>query len=404
MRARPPLFTRTFVLTAVATLAFFCSLSMQLPIFPDFLRERAGSSDAMIGVFIGAFSITALLLRPAIGRALENGGRIRFLMAGGAISAGASIGYALLNSIGWLLAVRLFHGIAVACYYTAASTLVADGAPDERRGEALSYFSMMLYLGFAIGPAAGLALREVAGFSAVFGVTAALGGVAIVVPLVIREPPLPHAPETIEIERRPLLNRAALFPAGVLLTGAFAFAAAINFSADYATERGIDGRGLYFPAMALTVIVTRVVAGRLSDRYGRVVVAAPGLALVGIGMFVEAAASSIVPLVASAILFGAGFGALFPTLMAFAVDRVPARERGSAMATYTAAIDLGIGAGAPLLGAVKGAAGYPAMYVVSGAIALIGVAILLVGARGPTPASLPLPAGSPEPRAANPHR
>jgi MFS family permease len=156
--------------------------------------------------------------------------------------------------------------------------------------------------------------------------------------------------------------------------------------------------------MALTVIVTRVVAGRLSDRYGRVVVAAPGLALVGIGMFVEAAASSIVPLVASAILFGAGFGALFPTLMAFAVDRVPARERGSAMATYTAAIDLGIGAGAPLLGAVKGAAGYPAMYVVSGAIAFIGVAILLVGARDPTRASPPLPAGSPEPRAANPHR
>lgn len=379
MRPGPPLFTRTFILTAVATLAFFASGSMQLPIIPDFLRERTASSDAAIGVFLGAFSVTGLLLRPRVGRALDRGGRIRFMVAGGAITTVSTLAYPLIDSYAGLIGVRMFHGIAIAFYYTAASTLVADTAPEERRGEALSYFSMMLYLGFAIGPAAGLALADWKGFNVAFGVSAALGLASTVVALLLRDPPLPHAPETIELERRPLLNRAALFPAGVLLTGSLAFAAAINFSADYAETRGIDGRSLYFPVMAVTVIATRFVAGRLTDRYGRIVVAAPGLVLVAAAMFVEAAASGLGMLLASAVLFGVGFGCLFPSLMAYTVDRVPANERGSAMATYTSAIDLAIGIGSPLLGVIKGAAGYPTVYAVSGAVAAFGVVILIVG-------------------------
>lgn len=394
MRARPALFTRTFLLTAAATLAFFASLSMQLPIFPDLLRQRTGSSDAMIGLFIGAFSATGLLLRPRVGRALDRGGRIRFMVAGGAITAVASLGYPLVDSYAALIGVRLFHGIAIACYYTAASTLVADTAPAERRGEALSYFSMMLYLGFAIGPAAGLAIADWRGFDAAFWVTSGLGAAATVVALLLREPPLPHAPETIDMEQRPLINRAALFPAAVLLLGAVPFAAAVNFTADYAAARGIGGRGLYFPAMALTVIATRFFAGRLSDRVGRLAVAAPGIALVGAAMLLEAAARSLGALLGAGIVFGIGFGCLFPSLMAYTVDRVPPHERGSAMATYTSAFDLAMGAGSPLLGAIKGAAGYPVMYGAAGVIGLAGVAVLVAGAAGAAGGTRPSGASS----------
>src|SRR2546428_820768 len=100
---RPPLLTRTFALTCAATLFFYLSLQMQVPIFPDFLRSRAHSSDAAIGLFIGAFTGLAVLARPLVGRALGRRTRRAFMASGGVISALASLGYGTQRSFAVLI-------------------------------------------------------------------------------------------------------------------------------------------------------------------------------------------------------------------------------------------------------------------------------------------------------------
>ena len=59
-----------------------------------------------------------------------------------------------------ILAVRLLHGLAISSFYPSATTLTADISPDSRRAEALSYFSMFLYAGFAVGPGFGVSSWE----------------------------------------------------------------------------------------------------------------------------------------------------------------------------------------------------------------------------------------------------
>ena len=43
---RPRLLTANFAIICAATLAFYASLYMQVPLFPDFLRNRAHAADA----------------------------------------------------------------------------------------------------------------------------------------------------------------------------------------------------------------------------------------------------------------------------------------------------------------------------------------------------------------------
>lgn len=372
----PPLLSRSFILVCAATLLFYLATQMQIPLYPPLLRERTGASASVIGLFIGAYTALAVLTRPVVGRELARRPRRLFMAAGGAVTIAATAGYWVADSLAALIAIRVLHGTAVALFYTAASTTVADLAPAERRGEALSLFSMFLYLGLAAGPAIGLALHRAAGFGAMFAVSIVFAAACGATALAIREPRT-HSPESREIERHPLVHRAALLPGAVLACAAVGYAAGLNFTADYAGERAIGGSAFYFPVLALSVIATRLFAGRASDRLGRLRVAAPGLALFVAAMITESLARSAAPLLSSAAMFGAGFGMFFPTMMAYTTDRVPARERGSAMATFTASFDIGFGAGSPLLGAIHGTWGYPAMYAVAAGLAGIGLLVLV---------------------------
>lgn len=376
MPPRPPLLTRNFAVVCAATLAFFTANNMQIPVFPDFMRERVGAGGAGIGLFIGLFSVTAVLLRPTVGRALEHRARSTFMILAGAITAVAALGYQAAGDWWVLVPIRLLHGVAIAFYYTAASTLVADIAPEERRAEALSYFSMFLYLGLAIGPAIGIALEHGGGFAPVFLASAGIGLACAVFARSVTEPPLgEHAPDA---GRGPLVSREALFPAAVLGLAAVAYGAAVNFSADMASQKGLGGQW-YFPALAVAVIVTRAFSGRAADRYGRVLVAAPGLGLFAVAMVVESRSGSTAALLASAVAFGVGFGSFFPSMMALTIDRVSPQRRGLALGTFTAAFDVGFGAGSPLMGAIAGSAGYDAMYLVAALFALGALALLVTG-------------------------
>lgn len=384
---RPRLASRQFILVCAATLAFFTSLNMQPPVFPSFLRDRVGASTATIGLFIGLFSIVGVGMRPFVGRTLMHRSRRSFMILGGVITAISSAAYLGPRTMAFLVPVRLFHGIAIASYYTSASTLVADIAPVERRAEALSYFSMFLYVGLAGGGALGLALEEGPGFNAVFIASAAIGILCAAIASTIREPRA-HSPEAVQTERHPLINRRALFPGLILIFSAVGYSSMLNFSADFARGTHIAGATLYFPVLAASVVIVRALGGVVSDRVGRFAVALPGLTLFAGGLLVQAGARSTPPLLIAAVAEGVGFGFFFPSMLAFTVDRVQPVERGSAMGTLTGAFDVGMGIGSYALGAIAGATSYPTMYRAAVGFVAFGIALLGYGAarmRAPSP-------------------
>jgi predicted MFS family arabinose efflux permease len=94
-----------------------------------------------------------------------------------------------------------------------------------------------------------------------------------------------------------------------------------------------------------------------------------------IGLVLLGAAGDLGVVIAGAIGMGAAFSLLFPSLSLVAVNRVGPERRGKAMGTFTAAFDLGMLVGSPLVGAAAAIAGYSAAFYVA-AVAAMGSAAL----------------------------
>ena len=113
----------------------------------------------------------------------------------------------------------------------------------------------------------------------------------------------------------------------MLLTGGIGYAAVTGFGSLYARHVDISG-GLLYAVFAFTVIGVRLVSGALADARGAVGVALPGLVLSAAGLLTMAVLQQPIPAIVGVAVFGVGFALVFPSLMAFAVGRVPDHERG----------------------------------------------------------------------------
>ncbi len=142
----------------------------------------------------------------------------------------------------------------------------------------------------------------------------------------------------------------------------FTFGGLITFTSIYTVERDLGDPALFFVVYAVILMLTRPLAGNLSDRRRRETVLLPGIALTGAALAVLGLASAPWMLVTVAALYALGFGASQPALQAMVVDRIPPNRRGAAHAAFFIAFDLGIGFGAMLLGALSGAVGIPTMF------------------------------------------
>lgn len=332
----------------------------------------------MIGIITGIMAIPALIARPFVGRTVDRRGRKLSILVGFSINCIASVGYALFDSTPLIFLTRFLHGLAFATYYPGISTLVSDITPSSRRTEAFSYFSMFLFAGTALGPAIGEHLYVIRSAQSAFVASAILGAVGLLLATRLRD--VPFRP-TEKIQRAPLLHPAALFPAVILAFVAFPFGGTQAFVPLYVDSFGAGDSRLYFTTVALTIMVMRLFVGRVADVYGRGAVIIPGTVLCSISMLVLAAGADAATLVAAAIIFGLGWGALFPGLFALTIDRVPAWQRGAATATFTAAFDLTFGGGQILLGSLLQATSFSTIFVVGGISAACGMLFFVFGRK-----------------------
>jgi MFS family permease len=112
------------------------------------------------------------------------------------------------------------------------------------------------------------------------------------------------------------------------------------------------------------------------------------MVLAAVGMVLVAMATSLTGLLVAAVLYGLGFGAVNPALMALTVDRCGLANRGAAMATFSGSFDLGIGVGSVLLGYVLQLSDFGTMYLAAAGVAVGGLVIFVMGTwRGAARAS-----------------
>jgi MFS family permease len=375
--------TRTrFLLLCTCTFFHFLAMGIFLSGLPLFVSRELHGSKAAVGIAIGAFSITAVFSRPFVGRRMDAVGRAWFLRGAPVLVALSAVGLLFADSLWAVIALRLLQGLAGSSFYTAAATVATDLAPSEQRADYISRFSLFLYAGFAAGPALGEFLIESRSYEWAWWAAVVSSAVAFAITLSVPETRPERSEPLGPARRRRWVHPAALGPGLVLLTVAVGYTAISSFTPLYARSIGMGSSGGLYVTFALTILVVRLVSGRLADRFGRAAVALPGLLSGAAGMFLLALVARPPAAFLGVALFGAGHALIFPALMALTVDRVPDEERGEALGSFTACFDVGASTGGYLVGFIADRAGYAAAWAAPGGLCLLGVVALAAVARG----------------------
>jgi MFS family permease len=370
-------------MVAAAELAYFTADGVLLPALPRYVTGPLGGGDVAVGLVIGAFSVSAFFLRPLAGAMADRRGRRILMVAGASLFALSVAGYLVATSIPVLVAMRLLTGAGEALFFVAAVAANMDLAPADRRGEAMSFASLSLYLGIGAGPFIGEAVIEHAGFGAAWMVSIALAIVAVA--LSLRLPTMrPDAEDAPPVGHR-LVHRAGLLPGVVLLATIWGMAGFLAFVPLYALDLGMSGAGLVLGLFAAIVVAIRSLGARIPDRLGAAVTTRVALATTAFGLAFAGLVRTPGGLVAGAVLLGIGVALFTPALFALAIDGVPANERGAVMGTTSAFLDVGFGLGPATLGFVAEQVGRGGTFLVGSAVAAAGL-VLVAATRLGVPA------------------
>jgi predicted MFS family arabinose efflux permease len=373
--SRGRLWTRPFAMLTLAELAYFTALGVAVFALPLYVTGPLGGDKAGAGLAFGAFAVSALLLRPYAGRLSDRVGR-RPLLVGGAVLAAAALGLtATVDSLWAVVALRLLAGVAEASFFVAAFAALADLAPPDRLGEALSYNSLGLYLGLALGPPLGELLVETWSFAFAWVGAAVLALLAAVTIAGVSETRTARPTET---QRRPgrdpLIHRAAIAPSLGFLASLLPIGGLLSLTALHAEDVGLVNPSLPLLLYGLTVVAGRVAFAKVPDRLPPLALGAVALSAIAMGLLVIAVWTTPVGLLAGTVLAGVGITFTTPAFFSAIFATATPAERGAASGTASLCMDVGLGFGPIGLGLVAQGAGIPVALAAGAGFAALGTA------------------------------
>jgi MFS family permease len=382
----PRLVSPQFVLLGCAALAYFFADGVLVPSVPLYVTGPLAAGDVAVGLSVGAFSVSALLMRPWAGRLADRRGR-SVAMVGGAVLFAASVaGYNLAETVGTLVALRLLTGVGEAFFFVGAVTAMADLAPTERRGEAISLFSLSLYAGLAIGPPAGEAVVGRVGFGTVWLISTGAALLAVLLTLRVGDTREPGAADEPDAGRR-LIHPAAVMPGLLLLALVWGMSGFLAFVPLYALDLGLPGAGFVVFEFAAIVIVIRSAGARIPDRLGAVRSVRISLLCTTVGLTILGGWQTVPGLVTGTFVLGAGVALGTPAIFMLALQRVSATERGAVMGTVSMSLDLALGLGPASFGLVAAGADRGAGFLAASVVAGAGLTLATRGWTRAQPAT-----------------
>ncbi len=364
--------TFNFMVLFGAVFFLFFALDFYIPVLPFYVIDIDGGETA-VGLLMGLFTFCSIILRPFQGRNLNRRGRKRLLLTGITLYAAAGLSLLFLPSLPLVFLFRAIQGLGWGAFLLAFNTLTLDLAPKGRSGEALGLMGIAPPFSLALAPILGEHLRVTteSNYLLLFSVAFAAALLALFMAVLVREPKLEKGKDI----KRPLLSRKVFFPSLIIFFMTFNLGSILTFLPLLGEVRDIPAVGYFFTVFAVTTVVFRPVAGRLSDRLGRPRIFLPALVVASAALIMIALADSAQQLILSAFILGIGFGSSHSSVMAMAADRLPVMERGVGMATFTASFDLGIVAGASALGILLNWFDFTAVFFLCALVMFIPVLI-----------------------------
>jgi MFS family permease len=367
---------------------------------PVFAQSLTGSV-AYAGLVITVFTIPALFSRPIAGILSDKYGRTTLLIVAAVLCAIACLLYNFVSILIMLLLVRALHGIGFGIHSTCAGAVVPDVVPKSRLAEGVGLSGILNT--FAIGIAPGVALTiigqgDLQNFRMLFMVALGMCVVSLILDcgityerknkkLAKNNPTLLDNTDKV-IEKLPptfLGFEYAVFPVAIVLLLLYTGISSINsFIFLFAIERQLGNIGLFFTFLAVGLFFSRLLMGRVADKYGADVIIIPGLIVFAVCFLLIPFAKSPIYLYLISFPFGIAQGAVPPVMNAMLFKRCSDQRRGTASAAFFASIDIGYAFGSLMFGVI--AASFNYYFVYGGAMVCtvfaLGIYLAIVSEKG----------------------
>lgn len=373
------------------------------PVLPRF-AEELGAQTWLIGLVIGASTITGVFAKLPAGTLSDILGRRRMLLLGTVFFAFPPFLYLFVREPYTLLALRFIHGFATAIFSPVASAAVADLFQKER-GEKLGWFASATEVGSAFGPLLGgavLAALAEPGLSKFYFTYAVVGALGVVTFLLALSLPIGSTSPTANagpvstgprgsrwkllrrgmwevVSNRPILLVSAVEAAMFLGVGAL-----MGFLPLYArniVKLGDAHLGTLMWVPLVMAMVGKPLSGRISDRIGRKPMVLLGLALCATMLPLVPLTDNFFGLLLEGAVFGLGMAIVTPSTTALVADMCKAGNYGAAMGVFGTIWDIGEASGPILAGVLIAAFGDLATgsaYLVS--FSIVAAILVLAGA------------------------
>ena len=276
-----------------------------------------------------------------------------------------------------LVVVRLLQGLAAAAVAPAAFAALAEGIPPNRRAETMARAGLFIALASMMAPpVTGVVESRFGIATAVWTLAAGLLAIGVVSLAASKNDPRQSGKDAGSAatgRQAPAHGVAgaggdtgdAVFNPRLIAASAVAgfsvmFAQNVLFYA-FPIKGDVLGFktsviGALFSAFAVGAVIAFVPPiSKLADRYGRKLPLVAGLVIASAGLAALGVFSTIPAIAAGMLVYGLGFGMIFPAVSALNADGASPARRGAAFGMLTAAFSLGAIVGPLLTQALSGA-------------------------------------------------
>jgi MFS family permease len=365
-------------------------------VLPAFIASL-GAGPAQLGIIEGIAESVASFAKLVSGYLSDRVSHRKPMVVGGYVVAnGVKPLLALVSSWWQVLGIRFADRFAKGIRGTARDVMVAEGVDRTQIGSAYGLIQAMDSAGAIVGPLAALALIGHFGMRGVFGAAAAPGALCIVVAWFgIREVYRAEDGATFTDERIPTASATlAKAPSRLRLPRGFYYVLAVvtlfslGNSSDMFLVLRAENAGIpasQAPLLGLVFNVTYTLlswpAGKFSDRFSRLSIAAAGYFVFAAVYFVFAIAPSRRAIWLTMACYGLFYALTNPVLKALVVETVPPAARGRALGIYFFVTSVTTLLASLITGELWKAYGAPApFYLSAGIAALSGLALLAYSA------------------------
>jgi predicted MFS family arabinose efflux permease len=373
------LFTPRFFLMCGFSFTVFLSAFQLLPVAPYRIMAIGGSA-AVAGLFLGFLTYSSAASAPLTGALVDRVGARRVLLIASLAITVFSLIYAVLPTYPLMLGLVVVHGLFWSGLLSASGAYVVSLVPPARRAEGMGYWGLSTVLAVSVAPTIGLWVYSAGGWTAMCVEAAALNLLMAIMAWMLPDD-LTHEHRARELSLSTLLEWRVLAISATLFLYSFGYGAVTSFVALYTDANGVRPRALYFTLFCLTIVVTRPFIGRFADRVGYVRVFVPCVGLIVVGYALLALGGSRLFLIASAVLFGTGFGSAYPVFLAHVLKFVEESRRGAAFGSIIGMFDTGIGTGSIAMGWMVEHYGFQMAWATTAAVAAFAIPYFIPAER-----------------------